>query len=184
MPRRRRRIEKWLWARVGDPRLRSRHRPRRRMVQFRLRTPDPGGRPRKLSGGDAITAANSRRAPSTPWLPASARPPELDQHPEGPVPIQVSCRDGRSLPRLLHVFPSPTTRTVRTASWGSCSLCNQPNPPSKPPPTDSTPNWPRCDIRFVNGSVSTRCWARPSHDTGPRTGPVGECDTCGCLPDR
>ena len=32
-------------------------------------------------------------------------PPELDRHPEGPVPIQVSYRDGRSLPQLLHVFP-------------------------------------------------------------------------------
>ena len=32
-------------------------------------------------------------------------PPELDRHPEGPVPIQISCRDGRSLPQLLHVFP-------------------------------------------------------------------------------
>lgn len=32
-------------------------------------------------------------------------PPDLDSHPDGPVPIQLACRDGRSLPQLLHVFP-------------------------------------------------------------------------------
>ncbi|HAA48293.1 MAG TPA: hypothetical protein DCE43_01135 [Planctomycetaceae bacterium] len=32
-------------------------------------------------------------------------PPELDLHPGHPIPIQVACRDGQSLPQTLHVFP-------------------------------------------------------------------------------
>ncbi|MED5398937.1 MAG: sigma 54-interacting transcriptional regulator [Planctomycetota bacterium] len=32
-------------------------------------------------------------------------PPELDLHPNHPIPIQLACRDGRSLPQALHVFP-------------------------------------------------------------------------------
>ena len=85
-------------------------------------------------------------------------PPELDRHPEGPVPIQISCRDGRSLPSCCTSFPSPTTRPVRTASWVCYSLCNRPSPLPKHPPTVSMPNWPRCGIPSARGSASTRCW--------------------------
>jgi len=87
-------------------------------------------------------------------------PPELDLHPGHPIPIQVACRDGQSLPQTLHVFLSTMHSGNPMGSWASWVPSGRANqkPPPKHPRTSFTPNWPPCVIRCVNDSATIRYW--------------------------
>ena len=103
MPRRRRRIEKWL-ADSGAPVfvLDS----DRVVAWFNSGCEELTGWPAEEVIGWRCDYSSEFESGTVDALVASlCPPPDLDRHFDAPIPIQISCRDGRSLPQVLHVFP-------------------------------------------------------------------------------
>jgi len=103
MPRRRRRIEKWL-ADSGAPVfvLDS----DRVVAWFNSGCEELTGWPAEEVIGWRCDYSSEFESGTVDALVASlCPPPDLDRHFDAPIPIQISCRDGRSLPQVLDVFP-------------------------------------------------------------------------------
>jgi len=103
MPRRRRRIEKWL-AGSGAPVfvLDS----DRVVAWFNSGCEELTGWPAEEVIGWRCDYSSEFESGTVDALVASlCPPPDLDRHFDAPIPIQLSCRNGRSLPQVLHVFP-------------------------------------------------------------------------------
>ena len=126
MPRRRRRIEKWL-ADSGAPVfvLDS----DRVVAWFNSGCEELTGWPAEEVIGWRCDYSSEFESGTVDALVASlCPPPDLDRHFDAPIPIQISCRDGRSLPQVLHVFP--LVDVEGHADWFLCML--------RPVPTGET----------------------------------------------
>ena len=102
MPRRRRRIEKWLATSRAPVFVLDSDRV---VAWFNSGCEELTGWPAEEVIGWRCDYSSEFQSGTVDALVASlCPPPDLNDHLDAPIPIQLACRDGRSLPQVLHVF--------------------------------------------------------------------------------